>query len=130
MLIREDCILVGENELPEEFREAWDKLTPIRKIKLFQIKDISTPYTFRGYDEAVSQLNLSDYKEVYSDIEHRGEIDSISDVLEGIYRTFNCDIPEDYEGRSMSVSDVVSVTTDGVTEYYYCDHIGFKLINL
>ena len=42
---------------------------------------------------------------------------------------FNIDKPEEFKGRSMSVSDVVEVTNDqGNAAFYYCDNIGFKKI--
>ena len=31
------------------------------------------------------------------------------DTLEGVYQMFNCDCPEDFQGHSLSVSDVVEI---------------------
>lgn len=57
-----------------------------------------------------------------------GDIDCQS--LEDIYRKFNLDHPEDYKGRSLSVSDVVEVKAGGkVTPgFYFCDSFGFEQI--
>ena len=48
--------------------------------------------------------------------------------LEEVYGKFNRELPENYSGRSMSVSDIVEVR-DGDAEargFYYCDVIGFS----
>lgn len=49
-----------------------------------------------------------------------------ADDLEEVYERFNLDKPEEYRGRSMSVSDVVAVRGGEETQFYYCDSIGFK----
>lgn len=58
------------------------------------------------------------YKKVYE-----GEIASLSilDALDGLFRQFNLNHPEDFHGHSMSVSDVVVL--DG--RMYYCDSEGW-----
>ena len=58
-----------------------------------------------------------------------GEVDATD--LEDVYGIFNDDFPEDYMGRSMSVSDVVEVVEQyGETEagFYYCDTLGFERV--
>lgn len=51
--------------------------------------------------------------------------------LEDVYNMFNLDQPEDYTGRSMSVSDVVEVVESESVDlgFYYCDSVGFKKID-
>ena len=94
------------------------------RYTLFQIKDVENcPYVFSGFNFAQkdNKFSLKDYEVVYS-----GEIDdyNIEYTLEKLFEIFNIYHPEDFTGRSMSVSDVVEL--DG--EYYYCDHVGFKKI--
>ncbi len=52
--------------------------------------------------------------------------------LELIYErlnSFNSPFPEGYNGRSLSVSDVVVLSdNDGQEQAYYCDSVGFKKI--
>ena len=69
------------------------------------------------------------YKRALAD---RGDVDGsgvvdVSDI-EDIYRIFNVEMPEGYEGRSLSVSDVVEIVkSDSIKPgFYYCDSIGFK----
>jgi hypothetical protein len=94
------------------------------KYKLYQIKDVENcSYVFSGFNFAQkdNKFSLNDYEVVYS-----GEIDdyNIEYTLEKLFDIFNIYHPEDFKGRSMSVSDVVELDGD----YYYCDHIGFKKI--
>ena len=65
--------------------------------------------------------------EIY-DLVYTGKVDDRS--LEDVFTRFNCDIPEDYRGRSLSVSDVVEVVGDAEVEpgFYFCDRIGFQKV--
>ena len=47
------------------------------------------------------------------------------DTLEKLFYKFNMDHPADFTGWSMSVSDVVVITEDGIGKAYYCDSYGF-----
>ena len=93
------------------------------KYKLYQIKDWeNNPYVFRGFNTAQKYgFNLKDYEVVYS-----GEVpdDEIEKVLEDFFTLFNVYRPQDFTGRSMSISDIIEL--DG--EYYYTESFGFKKI--
>ena len=101
------------------------------KIRLYQInmdRD-SNGVAFAPYDklstwQGSSEVNAELYDEVYE-----GNVETQD--LEGIYKLFNFDYVKDYEGRSLSVSDVVEVIDGKATEpgFYYCDSIGFKKID-
>lgn len=98
------------------------------RYKLFQIKDVENcPYVFSSFNFAQkdNKFSLKDYEVVYS-----GEIDNynIEYTLEKLFEIFNIYQPEDFRGRSMSVSDVVMLDRGTYVEHYYCDHIGFKKI--
>ncbi len=58
----------------------------------------------------------------------KGEIEAKG--IEDVYRIFNMEKPEGYEGRSLSVSDVVEILKSDEIKpgFYYCDSIGFKII--
>lgn len=57
-----------------------------------------------------------------------GNLDDTEGVLEKLYEQFNLQIPEDFCGTSMSVSDIVALKRDGCVSYHYCDSIGFTEI--
>ena len=89
------------------------------KYKIKQIKDIrNCGYTFMHYNWCKDQINLDDYEVVY---EGELECSEISEALEELFEIFNIRHPEDFKGRSLSVSDIVEV--DG--ENYYCDAAGW-----
>ena len=81
---------------------------------------------FISYDslerfQGTKEINCSVYDKVYE-----GEADLHS--LEDIFQKFNFNHPEDYTGRSLSVSDIVEiVSSDDVKPgFYFCDTFGFK----
>ncbi len=69
-------------------------------------------------------IDSSLYDEVYT-----GFINSSS--FEDIYGLFNREIPEDYRGHPLSVSDVLCVRdSDTISDgFYYCDAFGFPMID-
>jgi len=66
--------------------------------------------------------------EIYDKV-YECEIDGNS--LEDVYRFFNTERPDDYKGRSLSVSDIVEVKESDSIEpgCYYCDSIGFGKVD-
>lgn len=93
------------------------------KYKLLQIKDVENcSYVFSGFKFAQQKgFSLQDYEVVYE-----GEVEDVDveNMLEKLFTLFNIFRPEDFEGRSMSVSDVVELEEN----YYYTDIYGFKKI--
>ena len=82
------------------------------------------PYDKLSTWQGSSQVNAELYDEVYE-----GDVETQD--LEGVYKIFNFDYVKDYEGRSLSVSDVVEVENSDEIEpgFYFCDSIGFKKID-
>ncbi len=48
------------------------------------------------------------------------------DKLEDLYRIFNIEHPQDFEGHSLTVSDIVALKQAGVVSYHYVDNVGYK----
>ncbi len=93
------------------------------KVDIYQAKD-----TFKGIFMPLSYLqdkgidiDISQYNKVYS----CNVDDDFS--AEDIFRKFNLDIPDDFTGHSLSVSDVF-IIDDNYDVAYYCDRFGFKEI--
>lgn len=64
------------------------------------------------------------YETVYT-----GTLPKISDMnwmLEQLFQQFNLEQPQDYPGRSLSVSDIVLMKVHGQMSSHYVDSIGFK----
>lgn len=49
--------------------------------------------------------------------------------LEEVYHLFNEEGHRLHRGHSLSVSDIVEVDTGSITNFYFCDSFGFKMVN-
>lgn len=97
--------------------------------KKYEIKQIDSVhgggYAFSGFDFAKAHgLRVDDYRTVYE-----GEVQTISSetddaLLKRIFRMFCDDLPDDFNGWPISVSDLIVL--DG--RAYYCDLHGFKAV--
>ncbi len=86
-----------------------------RHVVIYQIKDVgSVDYAYRDFDK--NKFRFSDYQQVY---EMDVDDDFYADILEQLFSLFNQydKRPKDFEGHSMSVSDIVVIDGKG----YYCD---------
>ena len=96
-------------------------------FKIHQIKDIeNTDYAFRGFKP--DKFNFSDYEERYEMEFVSGMEQTDLEICETIFTIFNLRTPEDFKGHSLSVSDVIELTRNGRTKFYYCDICGFVRI--
>ena len=89
------------------------------KYKIKQIKDVENcDYAFRHYNQCKDEIDLNDYEVVYE-----GELyyPEMPNALEELFDIFNDKLPEDFKGRSLSISDIVEA--DG--QNYYCDAFGW-----
>lgn len=92
------------------------------RVKLFQIAPEKDRYSlmFMNYEFTMRKAGIreSTYELVFD-----GELDAKR--LDDIFYIFNCQLPEGYRGRSMSVSDVVWAEGLGT---FFCDSVGYKPI--
>ena len=100
-------------------------------VSIWQIKmkDDANNKVFMGYSNVMSTFGgiaLRDYTKVYS-CRHVTTETNTNTILDEIYARFNNSAhPNDYKGRSISVSDIICL--DGVM--YYVDKFGFKKIDM
>ena len=96
-------------------------------IRILQIKDIeNTDYAFRDY--APSKFKFGDYEVEYCLETDSFENKTDEEILEVVFHIFNMRIPKDFEGHSISVSDLIAIESDGRDRLYYCDSFGWKLL--
>ncbi len=69
-------------------------------------------------------VEYDNYAAVYSGT--LSEDESLMKNLDDIYMRFNVDKPQNYEGRSLSVSDIIAIKRDGVVSCHYVDSVGFS----
>lgn len=80
-------------------------------------------------NEGNGRIQTVHWKTVYTGSLEKGiPANNIHQMLEAIYTHMNVKTPEEYSGRSMSVSDIVAVNEHGNVKFWYCDNIGFTKI--
>ena len=125
--IREECLFSDEQRKAAE-RSVLRNGT----FKIYQLPDGEKYHGIRF--ESLKQLhkdnvtlNFEDYNLVYDG--HNDDLPEFSrdTLLDTIYSEFNTNLQShrDFDGRSLSVSDVVAVTIDGEEKAYYCDRAGW-----
>ncbi|MBP3760305.1 MAG: hypothetical protein J6I55_02330, partial [Ruminococcus sp.] len=115
-------VFFGEGKRPESENTAT--------FQIYQLPDGEKYHgiRFEGLEQLSKdgvQLNHEDYQLVYE-----GEISDFkgNETLENLFRQFNTSRPDDFTGRSLSVSDVIVVDNGSEKSAYYCDRMGFTEI--
>lgn len=103
---------------------------PQNIYRIYQLKSDEKYHGIRFEDRATLQksgiqLGINDYNFVYEGNFNDVEGDSFDDKLNTLYDRFNFEQPEDFKGRSLSVSDVITVKNGKNESAYYVDSIGF-----
>lgn len=114
-----------EKDLHEEMtslEETQLLYMPENQFGIYQIdpEGNARAYMFRSYDPLEDyEMSREDYRLEY--VEPLTE----TDTLDTIYERFNIDHPEDFQGHSLSVSDIVVMNRDGEVKAYFVDSFGF-----
>lgn len=92
---------------------------------IYQLKDGSEmrDYRFEPLDRLKARgltVDRGHYELVY-----RARLAS-DDTLDRIYQRFNTNHPPDFDGRSLSISDVIVLKKNGSETAYYVDRFGFQ----
>ena len=111
----------------EEYAAAGFEAPQQDSFSIYQLRneDSTRDYRFEPYDRlqaAGRTVDKTNYTEVYAAPLTAGT------TLEDIYRTFNVDHPADFNGHSLSVSDVVVLHQNGQDTAHYCDSVGFQQV--
>jgi hypothetical protein len=98
-------------------------------FQLFQLLDNIETREFRFMGtEFLRQKGIPISRKNYQ-LVYQGQLEkeaTVKETLESLFTTFNVNLPHDFRGRSMSVSDVVVVKEDDKkTRAYYVDPFGF-----
>ncbi len=125
-----------EEEKFTDFKENHPIRTSIKKnektnddFEIYQVKR-GDKFHFKRF-VSLSTLggspDMSDYSRAYSGklSEFGITAENKDDILNNIYSEFNLNIPADFLGHSLSVSDIIVLHTDGTETAHYVDDIGF-----
>ncbi len=100
-----------------------------RNEDTFEIYQVKSGVEYRDYRfESIESLEYFGLNVDYKNYEflYKGSLNQMD--LEDIFKKFNEDRPDDFQGRSLSVSDVVVLVKDGVTTANCVDSFGFKKV--
>lgn len=117
----------------EDFNSREDGyLKKLRKLpeptySIFQLRETDSlrDYRFAGMAELHERglyVDRENYRRVY-----RGRF-ADGETLEDIFTRFNVNSPEDFDGHSLSVGDIIGITRDGKSTAHYVDSAGFEEI--
>ena len=114
-----------QGEVKELYAKAQEDEADKDTFSIYQLKqgDETRNFRFEPYDRLQAAGNVVDkanYELVYS-----AEL-TPGTSLEDIYTRFNIDHPKDFEGHSLSVSDVVVLHQNGQDAAHYVDSFGYK----
>ena len=90
-------------------------------LRIFQIKNVETPYCFCGWGEQTKHdFNINDYECVFET--EKNDTENLEDIYSIFNGVGNVSWARDFMGRSMSVSDIVELNGN----FFYCDTIGWQ----
>lgn len=94
---------------------------------IYQLKDIAETrdLRFEPFDRLQKSgraIDRTNYDLVYT-----GDLEADMS-LDDLYSRFNIDLPEDYKGHSLSMSDVIVLHKEGQDTAYYIDRIGYQSV--
>ena len=103
--------------------------TPQDAYLIYQIKTDGAycDFRFEGTEYLKQhgiEIDRSNYDAIYT-----GKLPADGDTgkhLNDLFYAFNLDHPADFQGHSLSVSDIVALKQDGVISCHYVDTVGFK----
>ena len=79
-----------------------------------------------GYDIYPDDYNLVYLGYITNGLMEENKIESDIQILNYLFYIFNIEHPEDFCGRSMSVSDIIVLDRKWIKKAYYVDGIGFR----
>ena len=101
------------------------KAQALKNVRVWQLKpDVDIYMKFVGYEEMCRKFGppaKENYQQVYD-----GAVET--NDLEALYTKFNVDIPQEYYGHSLSMSDVLELYDEQGSSFYYVDRIGFQRV--
>jgi hypothetical protein len=110
-----------------------------RKTQRFRVYQLeftnhaqTKPFAFAGirslHEAGHEEPPASEYRLVHDANICCGIKATDQEVLHRLYTCYNDDLPDDYHGRSISMSDVIELYDDENRRFFYCDTVGFAAV--
>lgn len=94
-------------------------------VRVYQLP-VENERCFLSYNEE-AKPNISDYNLIYEISVPKEIVDKNKDAfLEKLYFQLNTNHPSDYKGRSLSVSDIVTISDENESKAYFVNSFGYK----
>ena len=127
----------GEGQGGDPF---WDKAERLLLVSLIAYLHYEAPVEEQNFATLLEMLNTMrelhcrgktpdpEHYEVtyYADLPAMWQDVPNNEILEELFQMFNLSRPQDFEGHSLSVSDVIALKRNGKVSVHYVDSIGFK----
>ena len=127
----------GEGQGGDPF---WDKAERLLLVSLIAYLHYEAPVEEQNFATLLEMLNTMrelhcrgktpdpEHYEVtyYADLPAMWQDVPNNEILEELFQMFNLSRPQDFEGHSLSVSDVIALKRNGEVSVHYVDSIGFK----
>lgn len=123
-----------QSDVSVSFKDLMESQRQKRYFRIYQLdlnlsENRVVPFAFQGieklYAAGYDQPPASEYRLIYDGYFMAPPGQTDVEVLGRVFACFNDDLPKDYHGRSVSMSDVVELYDETGRRYFYCDHIGF-----
>lgn len=132
-LTQQEYDIYLQTDLSASLRQVLDSQRCSRKFRIYQLdfEDGKTvPFAFAGIDAlhkaGYDQPPAAAYRLVYEGEQVCPVVYQDANVLEILFQRFNDALPVNYNGHSVSVSDVVELYDEDGRRYFYCDRASFE----
>ena len=123
--------LVYSDTLTEKDMERMFLINPADAFAIYQLREHESTHDLRFLP--MSQLQAAgltvergSYAAVYTGNLYNTEGKAVPELLNNLFYRFNMERPEDFQGHSLSVSDIVALKVNDVVTAYYVDRFGFQ----
>lgn len=123
------------NDPKNSLKSLLDNQRHTQRYRVYQLclESIETlPFAFRSMETMLKsgyqQPPASSYQLVYDGELIHPRSEAANHMLERIFARCNDDLPEGYQGHSLSMSDVVELCDGKTSAFYYCDTVGFTYV--
>lgn len=127
---REYLKLVYSDKLTEKDMERMFLVNPADAFAIYQLRDHESTHDHRFLP--MSQLQAAgltvergNYEAVYTGNLYNAAEKAVPELLNDIFYRFNMERPEDFQGHSLSVSDIVALKVNDVVTAHYVDRFGW-----
>ena len=123
--------LVYSDTLTEKDMERMFLVNPADAFTIYQLRDHESTHDHRFLP--MSQLQAAgltvergNYEAVYTGNIYNTAGKAVSELLNNLFYRFNIERPEDFQGHSLSMSDIVALKVNDVVTAHYVDRFGFQ----